>query len=85
MHRYATVFEALNDGEPPNDNIEKGDKILELGKDEEHQLTYIGEDGEIKSVNFEMVDQYDHGEQASETEILEAAKDWWFDEKEYSA
>jgi len=77
-YRYATVLEAQNDGKPPNDNIEKGDKIVRAGKHEEDNIQYMTEDNDLAVVEYEAIEVYEANDVMDEREAQEFAKDQWF-------
>jgi hypothetical protein len=78
-YKYATVLEAQSDGKPPNDNIEKGDKIVRAGKHETDSIEYIADDNDIAVVEFEQVACYESDTKMGEREAQKFAKDQWFD------
>lgn len=73
-YRYATILRALNDGKPPNDNIEEGDEIVKPGKHESDEITYLTEDRQIATIRFEQSQVIDGGEAGyTESEIIDFA------------
>lgn len=81
-YTHATILEAQNDGKPPNDNIEEGDKHIKAGKHKSDQLEYLDENNEIQVINFEPVETYDFGERMDSQTAIRRAKDRWFEENE---
>lgn len=84
-YRYASVLEAQNDGKPPNDNIEAGDKIVRAGKHETDSIEYMGEDGDLLAIEFEAVSIYESDSQMGERQAQEFARDRFFEEQEAEA
>lgn len=79
QYKYATVLEAQNDGKPPNDNIEKGTRILKPGEHDTDTLPYLGEDGEMEKIRFERVELIEADRRMNAAEIERYAKDQYFD------
>jgi len=74
-YRYVTVLKALNDGEPPNDNIKEGDEIVKPGKHTDDEITYLKEDNGIGVIRFEQSELLDAGEaRFSESVIMDWAE-----------
>lgn len=78
QYKYVTVLEAQSDGKPPNDNMEKGDKILKAGNHETDSLEYIAEDKDIDVIEFEAVKVFEADRRMSKREIQEFGKEEWF-------
>jgi len=78
-YRYATVLEAQSDGKPPNDNIEKGDKIVRAGKHDTDSIEYMTDSGDLDAVAFEQVALYESDTKMGQREAQKFAKDQWFD------
>jgi len=79
-YRYATVLEAQQDGQPPNDNIEQGDKIIRAGKHETDSIEYLAENNDMAVIEFEAVKVFESDSMMSESEAHEFAKEQWFGE-----
>lgn len=77
-YSYATVLEAQSDGQPPNDNIEQGDKIVKAGKHDTDSIEYMTESGDFASVAFEQVACYESDSKMSKREAQQLAKEQWF-------
>lgn len=80
QYRYVSVLEAQSDGKPPNDNIEKGQKILKAGKHDTDSIEYMTDDGSIDCVEYEQVAVFEAERRMSETEIHNFGKEQWFDD-----
>lgn len=78
QYRYATVLEAQNDGQPPNGNIETGDKIVKAGKHATDSIEYLNEDKDMCAIEFESVAVYKSDKRMTQREAHELAKDEWF-------
>lgn len=82
QYKYATVLEAQNDGRKPNDNLEKGDKIVKAGKHKTDSIEYLDENNGIHVIKFEAVATYESDTKMSDSEAQRLAKDRWFEEDE---
>lgn len=77
-YKFVSVLEAQNDGRPPNDNIEEGDKIVKPGKHNTDSIEYLGESNDIHIIEFEQVAEYSSDEYMTESEAQELAQSEWF-------
>jgi len=78
QYKYVTVLEAQSDGKAPNDNMEKGDKILKAGRHDTDEIEYIAEDKDIDVIEFEAVKVFEADKRMSERAIQEYGKEQWF-------
>lgn len=78
-YKYASVLAAQNDGKPPNDNIEKGDKILKPGKHETDSIEYLDDENGMHVIEFESVAVYESDTKMNESQAHELAKERWFE------
>ena len=75
QYKYGTVLVAQNDGKPPNDNLEEGDKIIRAGKHETDSIEYITEDNDIHVIAFETIGVYESDSRMSQREAHEFARE----------
>jgi hypothetical protein len=78
QYKYATVLEAQQDGKPPNDNIEKGDKMVKAGKHESDTDEFLDEENGIQVLEYEAVAIYESDYKMTKKEAHKFARDQWF-------
>ena len=76
-YQYATVLEAANDGKPPNDNVEAGDITVKAGKHDEDSISYITEENDMHTLEFDVLEQVELPHAMGEREAIEYAADNW--------